>query len=521
MEKSNMISKNKLTTWQLVLISTGGMFGAGWLFSPYYGYQMAGVGVLLSWLISGALTLIIGLSFIEIYSLLPIVGGVPRFAGVTHNRNLAFIFMSLSWLSYVVFLPLEAQSAIQYLGYWWSALVHQGSRGVELSGLGLGLAVIMIISLTWFNTFFVGNVAKLNSIVSIGKLAIPIFIVIVLMVSFGKWENVVNNFHAIPISVESILLAITTSGMAFAFTGFQNGLVLANYAKNYKQAVPYSVFAPIVFGGAIYFGLSLTFIACLPADKHLASTAVAPMLGLVAMFNAHILFTVLFIDAISAPLGTANVFTAVTGRVLYGLGRDFFPNSFLTILNKYGAPQIALWISAIIGVGFLLPFPTWKELVDFLSSIMVFSYLAGPIALILLRKALPRENRVFKVRFHELIGYAGFACCSLLIYWSGMNNLLYLAFAIALITIGYGLLVRDSSIVKALAQSWYLVAYMLLMTLVSYLRGTKQIGFPLDNIFIIIIGLFTCKIMLFNSLSTQQIAYNANNLKQEVDNLLK
>ncbi|MCE3269508.1 MAG: family permease, partial [Burkholderiales bacterium] len=257
MEKSNMISKNKLTTWQLVLISTGGMFGAGWLFSPYYGYQMAGVGVLLSWLISGALTLIIGLSFIEIYSLLPIVGGVPRFAGVTHNRNLAFIFMSLSWLSYVVFLPLEAQSAIQYLGYWWSALVHQGSRGVELSGLGLGLAVIMIISLTWFNTFFVGNVAKLNSIVSIGKLAIPIFIVIVLMVSFGKWENVVNNFHAIPISVESILLAITTSGMAFAFTGFQNGLVLANYAKNYKQAVPYSVFAPIVFGGAIYFGLSL------------------------------------------------------------------------------------------------------------------------------------------------------------------------------------------------------------------------------------------------------------------------
>ncbi|MCE3268175.1 MAG: hypothetical protein K0R49_427, partial [Burkholderiales bacterium] len=70
-------------------------------------------------------------------------------------------------------------------------------------------------------------------------------------------------------------------------------------------------------------------------------------------------------------------------------------------------------------------------------------------------------------------------------------------------------------------QSWYLVAYMLLMTLVSYLRGTKQIGFPLDNIFIIIIGLFTCKIMLFNSLSTQQIAYNANNLKQEVDNLLK
>lgn len=513
-----MVNKNKLTTWQLVLISTGGMFGAGWLFSPYYGFQMAGVGVLISWIISGALTFFIGLSFIEIYSLLPIVGGVPRFVGITHNRNLAFIFMSLSWLSYVVFLPLEAQSAIQYLGFWWGALVHHGSRGVELSGMGLGLAVIMIICLTWFNTFFVANVAKLNSVVSIGKLVIPIVVVTVLIFSFGKWDNIVNNFHAMPISFESVLLAITTSGMAFAFTGFQNGLVLANHAKNYRRAVPYSVFAPIIFGGMIYFCLSLTFIACLPANKHLASTAVAPLLGLVALFNAHILFTILFVDAISAPLGTANVFTAVTGRVLYGLGRDFIPNSFLTRLNKYHAPQIALWISAAVGVCFLLPFPTWKELVDFLSSIVVFSYLAGPAALILLRRALPEENRAFKVWFYELVGYIGFACCSLLIYWSGMNNLLYLAGALIIATTGYGLFVHDSSVVRAYAGSWYLILYLLLMTLVSYLRGVRQIGFPLDNGIIIAIGLITCKIMLMKSLGQAQIIQNMRHLKQEVEN---
>jgi len=515
----NMTSKNKLSTWQLALISTGGMFGAGWLFSPYYGFQVAGVGVLISWVITGGLTIIIGLAFIEIYSLLPIVGGVPRFVGVTHNRNLAFIFMSLSWLSYVVYLPLEAQSAIQYLGFWWSALVNHGTTGVELSGLGLGLAIIIIFGLTWFNTFLITNVAKLNSVVSVGKLMIPICVVFTLIFSYGKWENIVSNLHAMPISYESILLAITTSGLAFAFTGFQNGLVLANYAKNYKRAVSYSVFAPIVFGGAIYFCLSLTFIACLPADKHLVSTAVAPLLGLVAIFSSHILFTILFVDAISAPLGTANVYTAVTGRVLYGLGRDFFPNSFLTRLNKYTAPQIALWISAAVGICFLLPFPTWKELVNFLSSIVVFSYLAGPVALILLRKALPDETRVFKVKFYELVGYAGFACCSLLIYWSGMHNLLYLALALILITIAYGVFVRGSSPLKAVAQSWYLIMYMLLMTFVSHLRGTNNIGFPLDNVIIIVIGLITCKIMLMKSLPNEQIIQNVQHLKQDELNI--
>ncbi|MCC2624849.1 MAG: family permease [Burkholderiales bacterium] len=514
------MSKHKLSTWQLVLISTGGMFGAGWLFSPYYGFQMAGVGVLVSWVISGLLSLIIGLSFIEIHSKLPIIGGVPRFVGITHNRSLAFVFMALSWLSYVVFLPLEAQSAIQYLGFWWHPLVNHVSRGVELSGLGLGLAVLIIFGLTWFNTFFVTNVAKFNSIISVGKLTIPIIVVVTLIFGFGKWENVVANYHAMPVSIEAILLAITTSGMAFAFTGFQNGLVLASYAKNHKRAVPYSVIAPIIFGGAIYFCLSLTFIACLPADKHLADTVVAPLLGLVAIFSAHFLFTILFIDAISAPLGTANVFTAVTGRVLYGLGRDFFPNSFLTRLNKYHAPQIALWISAIFGICFLLPFPTWKELVNFLSSIMVFSYLAGPIALILLRQALPEDGQMFKIGFYSPLGYLGFACCSLLVYWSGMYNLLYLALALILISMSYGTFVRGSSLFQAFASSWYLMVYMLLMALVSYLRSINSLSFPVDNAIIILIGLITCKIMLANSLPNEQIAQNMQHLKKEVDSFI-
>lgn len=515
------MSKTKLSTWQLILISTGGMFGAGWLFSPYYGFQMAGVGVLISWIVAGILTIIIGLAFVEIYSMLPIIGGVPRFVGITHNRNLGFIFISFSWLSYVVFLPLEAQSVIQYLGFWWSALVHHGSSGVELSGLGLALAVVIIFGLTWFNTFFITNVAKLNSIVSVGKLMIPLCIVISMISFYGKWDNVVNNLHTVPVSVEHILLAITTSGLAFAFTGFQNGLVLANYAKDYKRAVPYSVFTPIIAGGAIYFCLSFTFIACLPADKQLASTAVAPLLGLVAIFNAHILFTILFIDAISAPLGTANVYTAVTGRILYGLSKDFFPNSFLTSLNKYRTPYIALWISALVGTCFLLPFPTWKELVDFLSSIVVFSYIAGPVALILLRKAMPEENRTFKVKAHKLVGYLGFACCSLFIYWSGTNNLFYLASFLIIITIAFGIFVRNSSPIKAFGQAWFLILYALLMGTVSYLRGNNIIGFPLDNLLIVIIGIVTCKIMLKNSLPQDQVAKNMLHLREEVESIIK
>ncbi len=515
------MSKTKLSTWQLALISTGGMFGAGWLFSPYYGFQAAGIGVLFSWIITATLTIIIGLAFIEVSTLLPVLGGVSRFVGVTHNRNLAFIFLSFTWLSYVVYLPLEAQSAIQYIGFWWSDLINQTPHGVELSGLGVAFATTIILGLTWFNIFFITNVAKLNSWISIGKLMIPICVVVVMILSFGKWQNIVDNLHATPISFEHILLAITTSGLAFGFTGFQNALILANYAKNHKKAVPYSVFSAVIFGGLIYFCLSLAFIACLPAGQTLGANAVAPLLGLVVLFNAHILFTILFLDAISAPLGTANVYTAVTGRVLYSLGTDFFPNSFLTKLNKFKTPSGALWLNGFIGICFLMPFPTWKELVNFLSSIVVFSYLAAPIALIILRRAIPDSiDRAFKVKYHKVIGYLGFACCSLLIYWSGENNLFYLTIFLVLATIAYGIFVKGSTPIKALSQSWYLVLYVLLMGVVSHLRGTSTIGFPEDNLVIIVLGLITCKIMISSSLKQDEIVKNMSHLKEEVTSII-
>ena len=505
------ISQNKLSTLQLVLLSTGGMIGAGWLFSPYYGFQTAGVGVLISWIITIAITFVIGLSFAEVACILPILGGVSRFFGVTHNRTMAFIFLSLSWLSYVVYLPLEAQSAIQYLGFWWHDLVRPGHNGVELSRLGLSVAIAIIIGLTWFNTLFLKSVATANAWVSIWKLIIPISVALILIIWFGKWDNVTGHYAASPVSFEKILLAITGSGLAFAFTGFQNSLVLANSAVNKKKALPYSIFAPIIVGGAIYICLSLAFITCLPSDKQFTFTAVAPLLGLVSLFGIHIMYAVLFIDAIIAPLGTANVYTAITGRVLYGLATDFLPKSILTRLNSYSAPYVALWASALVGMCFLLPFPTWKDLVNFLSSVVVFAYISGPITLIILRKTAPEQIRSFKVKYHHLVGYSGFACCSLLIYWSGLMNLAYLSLLLILIVLGYGLVrkhYKQFRLLTVFKDSWIIIGYLLAITFISYLHSIKQVIFPVDNLAIIIVSLIFCKLLVSKRLSRQQIVEN-------------
>lgn len=524
-------SETRLSTWQLVLLSTGGMLGSGWLFSPYYGFQMTGVWVMLAWAIAIVLTVFIGLSFAEVCSLLPIGGGISRFMGVTYDRNLSFVFLSLGWLSYLVYLPVEVQAAIQYLGFWLPVLVSHDSHGVILSKLGLIVALGLSIGLTWFNTLFIGRVATANSWVSIWKLIVPLTIALFFILSYGKWDNVVSHYQIKPFSLENILLAVTSSGMAFAFTGFQNGLVLANRAVNPKRAVPYSVFAPIIIGGLIYSCLSLAFIACLSGGTHLPTTAVAPLLGLVALFGVHIAYSVLFIDAVIAPLGTANVFTAVTGSLLYNIGRDFLPKSILLKLNRYNAPYVALWISSAIGMCFLLPLPTWRELVDFLSSVVVFVYFAGPISLIILREVAPDAKRSFKVWFYKPIGYIGFSCCGLFIYWSGLTNLIYLSILLLFVVIVYTMFVRyyasentaakasHHSGISAMYGSFTIILYVILLAIISYVREHKQINFPVDNVFVVILGFIFCRMMLAYQLSSEDILANLKRLNQEMENV--
>ena len=507
----------KISTWHLVLISTGGMLGSGWLFSPFYGLQTAGTGVMLSWFFTAILTLIIGLTFAEVATMLPIVGGVMRFIGVTHSRPMGFIFITLAWVSYIVYLPLEAQSALQYLGFWIPSLVqqHKGT-GVTLSWIGLIAALGVMVFLTWFNTQHLSKVAKANSIVSIWKLIIPAAIAIGMIIYFGKPAHLVSHHAVTKLSFEPILLAITSSGLAFAFAGFQNGLILADSTNNPKRAIPLSIIAPVFIGWAIYSLLSLMFIMCLPNDKLSVISDIAPLLGLLSLFGLHYIYIILFVDAIIAPMGTANVYTTVTGKILFGIGREFFPKSWLVKINKNSAPYIALWINLVLGACFLLPFPTWTQLVNFLSSLTLLSCLSGPLALMILRKKFPDMERKFKLPCPTLFGYLGFASCSYFVYWSGTDNLLYLLGLIILCCIIYWLLFARNNIFLSFAKSWYMIAYIAVLYGISYGHSHHLINFPVDNGLVLVASIIFTKIFITAQESKNVIANNIDRLRLEL-----
>ena len=509
----------KLSTMAVIFISTGGMIGSGWLFSPYYGFQTAGQGVIISWFITALLTLLVALCFAEVASMLPIVSGAMRFLRITHSRTLGFLFVALGWISYLVYLPLEAQSVVQYLGFWFPNLVDSSSTGVFLSYYGVMVAFLIMLGLTYLNTYQLKNVAKINSIVSIWKIFLPIAIAVGMLAVYGSFKNYHANTLHITVNFEHILLAITGSGLAFAFSGFQNGLIVANSAKNPKLAIPLSLIAPVVVGLTMYISLSLLFMFCIPGSVKGFDGGVAPLLGLLSLFSLHIIYTILFIDTMVAPLGTGNVYTAVTGRVLQAFGLEFFKKSVLTRLNKNHVPIFCIWINFFVGLIFLFQFPTWTVLVNFLSSLVLFSCLSGPVVLVIFRDKFPEIERKFRLPYYKLFGYLGFISCSYFIYWSGTFNLLCLVILVTVTCVFYWFVFMRSHFIEVFKQTWFVCAYIICLWGISYIHELKLVAFPYDNLVVTIVSALFLKVFIATQASIETIQGNIQGVMSEVNNL--
>ena len=61
-----------------------------------------------------------------------------------------------------------------------------------------------------------------------------------------------------------IFTALSAGGIAFAFTGFQNGLMLAGEVKNPQRNIPIAILGAVLIGFVLYFMLQFSFIAAIP-----------------------------------------------------------------------------------------------------------------------------------------------------------------------------------------------------------------------------------------------------------------
>jgi amino acid transporter len=491
----------------LLMITINGIVGSAWLFAPLYAAKIAGPGALIAWLIGGGAMVLVALTFAELSVLLPVAGGTAQIPQLSHGMFTSFILSWVAWLSALTMAPIEVQAVLQYASTYFQSLTHIVNGVPLLTGIGFCWALILMLGLCVINIASFKGLVGFNFLLFFFKVSvITLTITMLIKVKFNG-----GNFSGMASSTftaagwQTILAAVASGGVAFAFTGFKHGVELSGEAKNSRIAIPLAIVGSVICCLIMYMGLQIAFIGALSpaALEHGWQNVsfigdVGPFAGLAGALGLFWLLKFLYLDAVVSPLGAGLIWVTSTARILYAMSKIGYVPAFLSRLNAQKFPVYAIMTNFIVGMFLFLPLPGWQAMVSFLVSAMVISYAMGPVAVLCLRLELPDAPRQFRLPLPTLICSLAFYFCNLLSYWTGWDTVYKLAIAILIglgfFTVAYFRGKLDKTKLGFKSLIW-VAPYLVGLSIISYLGafgGKHIIPFGWD---FLVIAMFSASIL--------------------------
>jgi amino acid transporter len=456
----------------LLFASIGSIIGSGWLFGAMNAAQTAGPAAVISWALGGVMILFIGLCYAELGTMFPLSGGVVRFPHIAFGSTASFMTGWITWVACMSVAPIEVEGALQYATkyapFTEKQVLADGSTVHTLTALGLVVAVLLMALFVVINYIGVRWFARINNVLVWWKLAIiTIVIVAFLLTSFQAGNFTSQGFR--PAGWHGVFTAIATSGIVFSYLGFRQGIELAGETDNPRRNVPLAVIGSVLLTGLIYVLLQVAFIGALrPQDFAGGWSQVSftddfgPLAAVATFLGITWLAVLLYIDAVVSPADTGLIYITVTARISHAMSRNGNAPQALSRTTPRGVPLVSMVVAFLVGLVLFLPFPSWQQLVGFITSATVLSFGSGPLAVAALRRQLPDQERSFRVPGGHVIPFLAFWCSNLIVYWTGWatDSKLFIAVGIGVVLLGITYVVhqrRDEPYDWAWrAGSWYL-----------------------------------------------------------------
>jgi amino acid transporter len=481
----------------LLWASETSIIGSGWLFGALGAAVLAGPSAILGWVLGSVIILVLALVHAELGGLFPVSGGTSRFP---HYAFGSFAGATFGWASYLQaasVAPIEVLAAVQYLStaHWARNFFHAtaaaGGAGGTLHGFGYLAAGILMLLFVIINLVGIRFFARINNAVTTWKVAIPVVTILILLIGHfhsSNFGHAAGGFFTSHNAIKNILLTLP-AGIIFSLLGFEQAVQLGGESANPGRDLPRAVILSIVIGAIVYILLQIAFIGGLNPSVLLhnggwtglatSKSAVAgklaagPFFTLVSIAGISWLATVLRIDAVISPGGTGLMYETASARLSFGLSRNgFVPTAFESV-SASRVPVFGVIIATLVGILFLLPFPSWAKLVGIVTSASVFMYAGAPVALGALRRQKPDLPRTYRLPAGEILAPLAFAGAGWVILFSGWQT--YTTLVVALL-IGYALIALSYALKlnpKAPPMDWqaapWIITWIIGMGVISYL----------------------------------------------------
>lgn len=358
----------------LTMLGLGGVIGAGLFVGSGAGIAVAGPAIVVSYLIAGALAMLVMRMLGEMSSAMPASGSFSVHAERALGRWAGFSVGWLYWFLLVVVLAVEATAAAQ--------IAHGWVPGIEpWAWVLLFMVVFTAANLTAVKNF--GEFEFWFASLKVG--AIVVFLVLGLLAVFG-WlpdtapvgmTNLTGQGGFLPNGWNGVVSGVLT--VVFAFGGLEVVTIAAAETDDPARAVGRAVRSAVVRILFFYVGSMLVIVTVLPWTAQQAGLSpYVKVLDAIGVPSAgQIMNIVVFVALLSAL--NANLYGS--SRMIFSLAeRGEAPRGLLKVSHKAGAeggvPRRAVLASVAFGFVSVLLNLLWPD--------TVFLYMLNSVGAVLL-----------------------------------------------------------------------------------------------------------------------------------------
>jgi amino acid transporter, AAT family len=331
--------RRRLNQRQLTMLAIGGAIGVGLFLGSSLTVQLAGPGVIVSYLLGAMIALIVAYSLAEMAVLHPVAGSFGVYAQTYLSSWAGFTVRATYGFVQIIAIGAEVTAVAIYFAFWFPS-VPQWAWIVTASA---GLITLNSLQVSRFGEFEYWFAL-------IKVLAIVAFIVIGLALIFGVGSRVplgLSNLTAhggfLPFGWRGVWLALTLA--LTSYMGVEVIAVTAGEAESPRETIPRAM-RTIVFRLILFYVLAITVMLAMTPWNHLDNGLTgSPFVQAFASIGIPYAAGIMNLVVITAALSSANTNLYLTTRMLFSLSRGRYAPEWLGRVGKNGVPLRALGVS--------------------------------------------------------------------------------------------------------------------------------------------------------------------------------
>ena len=402
-----------LTAQSLVCIGIGATIGAGiFVLTGTAAAQYAGPALVLSFVLAGVASGLVGLCYAELAAMIPVAGSTYTYTYATLGSLAAWI---IGWDLVLEFAVAAATVAVGWSGYAQSLLADAGLRlpAFLAGGKGLGIdlpaaGIVLVLSALLMRDNREASGA--NAIMVALKVA-----VILGFVAIGAAHLNTALWSPFVPTNEGTFGAFGWSGVLrgagvvfFAYVGFETVSCAAGETANPQRDAPIGLIGALLVSTLLYVAVAAVLTGLVPYRELNVPDPIAKAVDTIGMGAL----------AVAIKLGAVLGLTTATLTALYGQGRVFYamardrmlPDFFARLDPKTRAPRAAQGTIGLLTalVAALVPIDVLGELV---SIGTLFAFILVCAAVLILRRREPDRPRPFRVPGGAILPVLGILAC--------------------------------------------------------------------------------------------------------------